>query len=263
MIRVQKRPFEGGDDACVFGEQAGSSKKRGRHSFAEVSSSVKVDSGLSQAPNMKNVSSSAFETQRQARISYSQIHAARDHQKNFQEIPREISGLKQCYLSNETGLLLNFYQKLSLVQNMTTDERQEALYIAVAQKDSLITRLLLNRGVDINREDISGNRPIHIAASKDGVDVLARLFKKGVDFYALNLDGKTILQIAYESASKQTIQFMKNLYLHKKFIPQSGLDREILAKTMSPSERLSAKYIAIGQNDDQMRIKLLTRGTIN
>ncbi|BBO59752.1 ankyrin repeat domain-containing protein [Mycoavidus sp. B2-EB] len=187
-----------------------------------------------------------------------------ENQVFFRNKLKEFISLKEFYLNNKIDVhQLNRNQKLFLAQNMTKEEKQKSLYIAAEQQDEEMIRFLLNRGVDVNEKDISGNCAIHIAASKNDIDILGRLYRKQADFSVLNKENKTVLQIASDSKSTKAIQFLKQLYFSGTFIPNTDLDMETLIKAMDLPERIEATYQAVKQDNKNMIVNLLKSGGYN
>jgi ankyrin repeat protein len=71
------------------------------------------------------------------------------------------------------------------------------LRVAIERKNDLeLIKLLLAKGANINAKDSIGNTPLHIAAALDRFEEVELLLQKGADVNAKNDDGKTPLNLA-------------------------------------------------------------------
>ncbi len=59
-----------------------------------------------------------------------------------------------------------------------------------------VTRLLLERGVDVTAKDTDGWTPLHYAARGDRVEILRLLLERGADATTRANDGQTPLDMA-------------------------------------------------------------------
>jgi ankyrin repeat protein len=69
-------------------------------------------------------------------------------------------------------------------------------------KDGSVLRLLLERGADVNARAVKatpvstlGSTPLHFASENGALEVVRLLLEHGADIEAVNVDGKTALQV--------------------------------------------------------------------
>jgi hypothetical protein len=93
------------------------------------------------------------------------------------------------------------------VNKKSKQEGQTALHLAAWKKDMAIVRLLLDKGADIEAENINGTA-LHIAASIGDTAVVRLLLDRGADVKAKELLKKTALHSAAEQGNEATVQLL-------------------------------------------------------
>ncbi|MBK8454703.1 MAG: ankyrin repeat domain-containing protein [Thiofilum sp.] len=80
--------------------------------------------------------------------------------------------------------------------NLSNQEGQTALHLAILAKQTRNALLLIAAGADITGADESGNTPLHYAAQQGLHLVLDQLLAKGADVHAINNDGNPVVFMA-------------------------------------------------------------------
>jgi ankyrin repeat protein len=83
---------------------------------------------------------------------------------------------------------------------------ETALLVAVGGEDERIVRLLLQRGCDVNARDRRGNTALITAVRKDNEQISLLLLKKGCGVNAENSNGNTALNTAVRNNNEQIVR---------------------------------------------------------
>jgi len=97
-----------------------------------------------------------------------------------------------------------------LLEAGATDDPQALLFVLVRagvdDRDSLV--LVTERGADVNAEDRSGAKPLHIAVGDGQRRLTKRLIDLGADVNAPDGSGRTPLSIATSNGNRHTIDLL-------------------------------------------------------
>lgn len=94
------------------------------------------------------------------------------------------------------------------VPGLLGDQGRTALHFAVGNGDESMSRLLLDRGADIMRQDSTGSTPLHLAAECGSEELVKLLLEKSANPNETDLLGRTVLFGAVSSGSEVVVKML-------------------------------------------------------
>ncbi|KAK7498838.1 hypothetical protein BaRGS_00009930, partial [Batillaria attramentaria] len=82
------------------------------------------------------------------------------------------------------------------------------LHVAALARQSQITRLLLDRGADVNAVSKTGFTPLYLAAQENGADIVDMLLQAGADQRIHTVDGFSPLAVAVQQENAEVINVL-------------------------------------------------------
>jgi hypothetical protein len=117
------------------------------------------------------------------------------------------------------------------------------LHISILWNVPDITMLLLERGADVSKRDRAGSTPLHLAANKGNTKIIDALIKKGADAYALDALGRSPAEYARNAKIRAHLQSAKSR--------QSARESSRILHTRLPemirSDKAKAQDLPLGQ----------------
>ncbi|MBN1973416.1 MAG: ankyrin repeat domain-containing protein [Sedimentisphaerales bacterium] len=119
-------------------------------------------------------------------------------------------GVNHISLSDLTKNLINSPKELDCFapehMNRILEENNDA---ANLQKEKIdLIQFLLSKGAEVNIKNISGNTPLHYAASQGEKNITELLISKGTNLHIQNIDGQTPLHSAVYYGYKDIIKLL-------------------------------------------------------
>lgn len=101
------------------------------------------------------------------------------------------------------------------IVNELDDEGNSPLLLAAEAHSLSMAETLLERGADINQQNINGDTPLHITVRGGCIGILNILLERGAEINQQNRNGDTPLQLAreYQSDVEKDVQSKKLSYL--------------------------------------------------
>ncbi len=118
-------------------------------------------------------------------------------QKNAAEFLKSVEAKNTAQIVN----FLSDYPALDL-NAIVGSHGRTALHIAAAENMPEVISILLDRGLNIDAADHSGETPLHRAANLGNTDSVRRLLERGADDRLKNSNGKTAEQTVWRAATK-------------------------------------------------------------
>ncbi len=127
--------------------------------------------------------------------------------KNDEGLTPLLIAAKQCNVKIVKYLL----DECGATSNETNADGNSALHIAVKRNYYDMVYVLLNR-TGIITTNHAGQTPLHVAVQDDAmqlIPIIYFLLSKGIDINAVDNEGKTVLDYAFEQRNEETIAFLK------------------------------------------------------
>jgi len=87
----------------------------------------------------------------------------------------------------------------------------EDLIKSSAKNDIELAKLSIEKGADVNLQDMNGYTPLMIASNFGHIDIVTLLIEKGADFKIQANNGETALSLAEKKGREKVINFLKNI----------------------------------------------------
>ena len=135
-----------------------------------------------------------------------------------------------------------------------TEKRQYNLFEAIQKQDIQAVKELLNKGIDTNQKNASGNTALMVAVAYEYTKIISLLLSRGVDADVKNKYNKTALGIAIKNNFTSVIKIFK----------QYGyvLDKESSENLVGASKKIKEKNLIKNTNEKNIsieKIKQLTK----
>lgn len=101
---------------------------------------------------------------------------------------------------NKLEIVTFFVDEKDMNVNMETKNKDTPLHLAITNADTRIVPYLIERGAKVNVKDTFGFTPLMKAVTYFKTDFIKLLLEKGAAIESVNIDGKTALHIAIDTA---------------------------------------------------------------
>ncbi|XP_073975399.1 transient receptor potential cation channel A1 isoform X5 [Rhodnius prolixus] len=126
--------------------------------------------------------------------------------------------------ATESGNLEEFMQLYAadpIRLNVQDSRGRTAIHLAASRNRLNILQFISNHGGDLNLKDKQGNTPLHLAVEQDAHDAIDFLLQNGADPNMLNEKKQTIIHLATELNKVKTLEILK-LHKEKIFVDVEG-----------------------------------------
>ncbi|MCI5180910.1 MAG: ankyrin repeat domain-containing protein, partial [Candidatus Electrothrix sp. AW3_4] len=144
--------------------------------------------------------------------------------------------------------LLDQHADINLVREQSSEEMRETspLMLSIAKKHPDITKLLINRGADVNLQRPSDHATaLHVAAYVGDIETAQFLLKKGAHLNAKTDNGATALAGAIYGRNTQMVRFLLEQGIEKENIAGSAPRRMTPLMLASITNNLQAVKLLI------------------
>lgn len=103
----------------------------------------------------------------------------------------DILGLVRILDRNDTPAFISAVQTVEDANSMRSDNNKTILMYAVWKGDETAVRYLLDKGADVNAQDIGGATALHLALWKDYTSIALYLIEHGASSNLMSTEGMT------------------------------------------------------------------------